>query len=61
MATHSFPSTYGGALTMVLNDPLTRAALTNGAQRYRGFWTGVSGAGSSSDDGEGRAEGEWGS
>ena len=46
---------------MVLNDPLTRAALTNGAQRYRGFWTGVSGAGSSSDDGEGRAEGEWGS
>jgi hypothetical protein len=32
-------STYFGSITIVLKLPLTRAASTNGLQRYSGFWT----------------------
>jgi len=34
-ATHSLMSTYFGSITMVLKLPLTRAASTNGLQRYK--------------------------
>ena len=36
-ATHSEISTYFGNITMFLKLPLTRAASTNGLQRYRAF------------------------
>lgn len=37
IATHSLTSTYLGGATMVLNEPLTSAALTKGWQRKSGF------------------------
>lgn len=54
-ATHSFTSTYFGGATIVLNDPLTSAALTNGWHRYKGFWPlGEGGPPVNSAPGEGR-------
>lgn len=37
IATHSLTSTYLGGATMVLNEPLTSAALMNGFKRKSGF------------------------
>jgi len=54
-ATHSFTSTYFGGATMVLKDPLTSAALTNGWQRYSGLLPdGEGGEPVSSAPGDGR-------
>jgi hypothetical protein len=40
MATHSIISTYFGSITIVLKFPLTKAASTNGLERYRGLGIG---------------------
>ena len=44
-ATHSMISTYFGSITMVLKLPFTRAASTNGLQRYRGRGADATGGG----------------